>query len=86
MLCRIALILQKNTTAMIRKRTIILSLVLSLLLSASVLQAQPRYNMSTINRENLNRGVVAIRSNGKVVVSWRQLTSDADGAHRKSNH
>ena len=41
--------------------------------------AQPRYDMKTINREKLNRGVVAIRSGEKVVVSWRTLTSDAIG-------
>ena len=32
--------------------------------------------MKTINRENLNRGVVAIRSGEKVIISWRLLTSD----------
>ena len=41
--------------------------------------AQPRYNMDKMNREKLNRGVVAIRSGQKVVVSWRTLTSDAVG-------
>ena len=41
--------------------------------------AQPRYDMSKLNREKLNRGVVAIRENGKVYVSWRTLTSDAKG-------
>lgn len=40
--------------------------------------AQPRYDMQNICRERLNRGVVAIRSNQKVVVSWRSLLSDAD--------
>jgi rhamnogalacturonan endolyase len=35
--------------------------------------------MKTINREKLNRGVVAIRSGEKVVVSWRTLTSDSIG-------
>lgn len=41
--------------------------------------SQPRYDMKTINREKLNRGVVAIRSGEKVIVSWRTLTSDAVG-------
>ena len=41
--------------------------------------AQPRYNLDKMNREKLNRGVVAIRSGQKVVVSWRTLTSDAVG-------
>ena len=41
--------------------------------------AQPRYDMKTINREQLDRGVVAIRSGEKVIVSWRTLTSDGVG-------
>ena len=41
--------------------------------------AQPRYDMKTINREQLDRGVVAIRSGEKVIVSWRTLTSDGIG-------
>ena len=41
--------------------------------------AQPRYDMKTINREKLDRGVVAIRSGEKVIVSWRTLTSDGVG-------
>ena len=43
---------------------------------SSPVGAQPRYDMKTINRENLNRGVVAIRIGEKVIVSWRLLTSD----------
>lgn len=43
------------------------------------LNAQPRYAMEKMNREKLDRGVVAIRSGQKVVVSWRTLTSDAIG-------
>ena len=45
--------------------------------AALSLPAQPRYNMNQMNREKLNRGVVAIRSGRQVVVSWRTLTSDA---------
>jgi len=41
--------------------------------------AQPRYNLEQMNREKLNRGVVAIRNGNQVVVSWRTLTSDAVG-------
>ena len=41
--------------------------------------AQPRYDMSVLKRENLNRGLVAIRENGKVYLSWRTLSSDAVG-------
>ena len=41
--------------------------------------AQPNYNMQQIKREHLNRGVVAIRQDQQVIVSWRTLTSDATG-------
>ena len=47
------------------------------LLGTILLQAQPHYDMQHINREQLNRGVVAIRSGQQVVVSWRTLLSDA---------
>ena len=50
-----------------------------MLLGATMLQAQPRYDMQHINREQLDRGVVAIRSGNQVMVSWRTLTSDAVG-------
>jgi len=39
--------------------------------------AQPRYDRSKLKCEKLDRGVVAIRDGGKVVVSWRTLSSDA---------
>ena len=41
--------------------------------------AQPRYDKNKLKCERLNRGVVAIRENGKVYVSWRILSSDATG-------
>jgi rhamnogalacturonan endolyase len=41
--------------------------------------AQPRYDMDNICRETLNRGVVAVRSGGQVMISWRTLTSDRVG-------
>ena len=50
-----------------------------MLLGATMLQAQPPYDMQHINREQLERGVVAIRSGNQVMVSWRTLTSDAVG-------
>ena len=50
-----------------------------MLLGATMLQAQPRYDMQHINREQLDRGVVAIRSGKQVMVSWRTFTSDAVG-------
>ena len=43
------------------------------------LRAQPRYDMSNLCRETLDRGVVAIRQDQQVVVSWRTLTSDGVG-------
>ncbi len=42
--------------------------------------SQPRYDMKTIQRERLDRGVVALRqTDGSTVVTWRTLTSDAKG-------
>ena len=42
--------------------------------------AQPRYDMKHIQREQLDRGVVALRQNtGQVVVSWRTLYTDRKG-------
>jgi len=44
------------------------------------LTAQTNYDLSTIKREQLNRGVVAVKTpDGKVAVSWRTLTSDQKG-------
>ncbi len=43
----------------------------------SLLHAQPNYDFSRLKCEQLNRGVVAFRSEGKVIVSWRILTTDA---------
>ena len=56
-------------------------LTLGFLLTMGMLAAyaQPRYNMEKMNREKLNRGVVAIKQGQQVVVSWRTLTSDAVG-------
>ncbi len=42
--------------------------------------AQPRYDMDNIQREKLNRGVVAIRQDSShVIVSWRTLYTDKKG-------
>lgn len=42
--------------------------------------AQPRYDMANIQREQLNRGVVAVRQDaGHVIVSWRTLYTDKKG-------
>ena len=43
-------------------------------------EAQPNYDFNKLQREKLNRGVVAVKtSDGKVAVSWRTLTSDQKG-------
>ena len=47
-----------------------------MLLVALTAVGQHRYRMDEINREQLNRGVVAMRDGERVVVSWRTLTSD----------
>ena len=56
----------------------LLSTIFVLLISV-IMHAQPRYDMQNICREKLGRGVVAVRSGDKVIVSWRTLTSDAVG-------
>ena len=50
-----------------------------LLLVALSAASQPNYNMQQMSHEQLNRGVVAIRNDQQVIVSWRTLTSDAKG-------
>ena len=50
------------------------------LTACAALWAQPRYNMDKLQRERLNRGVVALRqTDGSVIVSWRTLSSDKKG-------
>ena len=61
---------------MIRQYLLLLSLLMAVGLTSS---AQPRYNMAQIQRERLNRGVVAIRQGQQVVISWRVLTTDGVG-------
>ncbi|QIU94576.1 rhamnogalacturonan lyase [Bacteroides faecium] len=59
-----------------RKITIYL-LCLFLSVPMMTMTAQPGYNYSKLQREKLNRGVIAIRENpSEVVVSWRYLSSD----------
>lgn len=44
------------------------------------LSAQPRYDMKHLQREALDRGVVAVKqSDGRVIVSWRTLYADKKG-------
>ena len=56
-----------------------LILFLFTLFVATGVWAQPRYDMQHIQREKLDRGVVAIRQGGKVTVSWRTLLGDRRG-------
>ena len=56
-----------------------LLLLLSFCLGAVAAVAQPRYDVAAMKREQLNRGVVALRDGGRVVVSWRQLSTDRPG-------
>lgn len=55
-------------------------LTAAVVLFSTALLAQPRYDMKNIQREHLDRGVVAVRqSDGKVMVTWRTLLSDRKG-------
>ncbi|MBQ9215171.1 MAG: rhamnogalacturonan lyase [Prevotella sp.] len=58
------------------KRTIC---VLSILTISLASFCQPRYDMSKLKHEHLNRGVVAIMDRGKAIISWRTLASDEKG-------
>ena len=52
----------------------------SCLLTMTAVTAQTNYDYSTLQRERLNRGMVAVRTaDGKVAVSWRTLMSDQKG-------
>ena len=56
----------------------LLCLITTILIAAS-LNAQPNYNYEKLQRENLGRGVVAIRKDASTVtVSWRYLSSDPE--------
>ena len=59
------------------KRIILLGVLA--LMAVATLWAQPRYDRSKLKTERLNRGVVAVRNGGKVIISWRALSSDAVG-------
>jgi rhamnogalacturonan endolyase len=51
-----------------------------ILMTAMPATAQTNYDYSKLQREQLNRGVVAVRTeDGKVAVSWRTLISDPKG-------
>lgn len=52
--------------------------VLFVCFASSMLSGQTRYDMSRLQMERLNRGVVAFRTHSdSVMVSWRYLSSDA---------
>ena len=56
------------------------SILLTICLLATVcVWGQPRYDMSKLKREALNRGVIAIRNGNQVIVSWRTLSTDKVG-------
>lgn len=48
------------------------------LLSTATLTAQPKYDYANMQREKLDRGVVAVKSGQGVFVSWRFLDSDPE--------
>jgi len=59
-----------------------MKLLLSAILFALSLSvwSQPRYDYARLQREQLNRGVIAVKNGeGQVVVSWRTLKSDKRG-------
>ena len=52
-------------------------LIASMLIITISLNAQTNYNYKKLQRENLGRGVVAIRKDASTVtISWRYLSSD----------
>jgi len=56
-----------------------IALMMAGLLLSAMATAQPRYDMKHLKRENLNRGVIAIKNGNQVVVSWRTLSTDKVG-------
>ena len=59
------------------RRIAIYLLCIFMLPPVATMTAQTGYNYSKLQREKLNRGVVAIRENpSEVIVSWRYLSSD----------
>ncbi|GAE84802.1 rhamnogalacturonan lyase [Bacteroides reticulotermitis JCM 10512] len=57
-----------------KKWTLLMGLLLATLSSA----AQPNYDFDRLQREQLGRGVIAVRQDASaVIVSWRYLSSDS---------
>lgn len=53
-------------------------LIVSMLIITISLNAQTNYNYQKLQRENLGRGIVAIRKDASTVtISWRYLSSDS---------
>ena len=63
----------KTNTTKTMNKNLTLSLLIGLALGVN---AQPNYDFSKLKHEQLNRGVVAIREGGKVIVSWRTPGTD----------
>ena len=63
----------KTNTTKTMNKNLTLSLLIGLALGVN---AQPNYDFSKLKHEQLNRGVVAVREGGKVIVSWRTLGTD----------
>ncbi len=61
------------------KKISLFALLIAFLCIVSSVSAQPSYDFSKLKREQLNRGVVAMRHEGKVIISWRTLSSDKVG-------
>ncbi len=61
------------------KKKLFLSIGLAVTMTLQI-NAQTNYDYSKLSREQLNRGVVAVKTgDGKVAVSWRTLKSDPKG-------
>ena len=61
------------------KKIILLTLLSTLCHPFPTCSAQPRYDFQKLRHEQLDRGVVAIRDGGRVIVSWRTLSTDQAG-------
>ena len=61
------------------KKIAIITLLFTIYCSLFTVTAQPRYDLTKLKHERLDRGVVAIRQEGQVIVSWRTLASDKPG-------
>ena len=53
--------------------------IIGMILTVLPVEGQTRYDYAALRTERLNRGVVAVRNDGGVVVSWRTLRSDKKG-------